>query len=390
MKPMGMKYKDFDSIKLNDISDSLSSLINENRAFELKRQLNLNNDKDKKEFLCDIASFANSDGGDILLGACEIEGLIGLELISIDQQILQIESIINSGINPRVSYRIKSFKMENGNHAILIRIQSTAYKPHMVVQDQYYRFYIRNEAGKTQMDYLQIKHAFLGQEMQTNRMDQYVLQRTSEIISGNEPIKLTNYPMVIFHMIPIVNFLENIPFQYNWRLYEGNSFQPFSNLTNHVNIIKRHTFNGYLLTLDNESFVEVKRNGVIEAVGTKVLCKYSNEVDNKFFAITSVEEELLVGFMRYIQLFIEIGLDFPALIYLNIYGLKDFEVPTFENSKNSINHLAFNSLLVEENEPNIPIIFKPWFDMLYQAFGRSGTTSYNSNGYFKGSKGLYQ
>lgn len=52
-----------------------SNAVSEGRTIDYKRELPGNSDGDKKEFLADVSSFANTSGGDLILGVDENAGV---------------------------------------------------------------------------------------------------------------------------------------------------------------------------------------------------------------------------------------------------------------------------------------------------------------------------
>ena len=48
-----------DQITQGDLQNLVDNKVLENRQIEYKRELSISNDAEKKEFLCDISSFAN-------------------------------------------------------------------------------------------------------------------------------------------------------------------------------------------------------------------------------------------------------------------------------------------------------------------------------------------
>lgn len=56
--------KDFDSIEKEDICALVTNQVTEKRNLEYKQELPQRSDKDSKEFLADVSSFANAGGGD--------------------------------------------------------------------------------------------------------------------------------------------------------------------------------------------------------------------------------------------------------------------------------------------------------------------------------------
>ena len=122
-----MINKKFDRIELSDIQLHYETLIREIKTTEFKRELKFDDKSQVKEFLYDISSFANSSGGDIFYGIDEKEGLRGIPIDSLDQFVLKIEQLIRSGINPRITYRIKEYQLSNDQYVLFIRITKSSF-----------------------------------------------------------------------------------------------------------------------------------------------------------------------------------------------------------------------------------------------------------------------
>ena len=60
--------KKIENINIEDIESLIENSVCENKNLDYKRELHIDTDSDKKEFLADISSFANSNGGDIIFG----------------------------------------------------------------------------------------------------------------------------------------------------------------------------------------------------------------------------------------------------------------------------------------------------------------------------------
>lgn len=60
--------KDIKQIIQSDIQELIDNSVPEGKTIEYKRELPKKSDKAKKEFLADVSSFANSSGGDLILG----------------------------------------------------------------------------------------------------------------------------------------------------------------------------------------------------------------------------------------------------------------------------------------------------------------------------------
>jgi predicted HTH transcriptional regulator len=109
-----------------DIEALITNQVVEGKHLDYKRDTYGNKDDDKKELLKDVSSFANSGGGDLIIGMEETEGLpskiVGMS-IDPDKEILRLESIIRTGISPRLpNCDIHPVKLAEGTYVIIIRI----------------------------------------------------------------------------------------------------------------------------------------------------------------------------------------------------------------------------------------------------------------------------
>jgi predicted HTH transcriptional regulator len=156
----------FDQITKQHIEELIANAVPESRTLDYKEKLHSKTNEDKKEFLADISSFANTSGGDILYGISEKNGVpheaLGLEERDIDAVILSLHGTIQQSIDPRVPniqmQKIEGFPLGSILH---IRIPKSWMAPHMVTFQGASRFYARNSGGKYQLDVREIKSAFL-------------------------------------------------------------------------------------------------------------------------------------------------------------------------------------------------------------------------------------
>ncbi len=102
---------------LNDITEAdltglIANGVAEGRTMDYKRSLPGNSDADKKEFLADTSSFANSGGGDLIFGLDEAAGLptqiVGVQAADLDLEIRRLDSILAAGLSPRIRYTMRT------------------------------------------------------------------------------------------------------------------------------------------------------------------------------------------------------------------------------------------------------------------------------------------
>jgi predicted HTH transcriptional regulator len=89
--------KELNSILERDLLDLISSQTAEGRTLEYKRDLPGRADAEKKEFLADISSFANTSGGDLIYGIEESQGIptsiVGLNGADMDAEKLRLDGM---------------------------------------------------------------------------------------------------------------------------------------------------------------------------------------------------------------------------------------------------------------------------------------------------------
>jgi len=116
--------KDFDDIELSDIQALISQSVPEcGYTLEYKRELHLGRRQDKTEFLKDVSSFANFNGGntiggDIIFGVAEENGVAKeirpISCDNVDALKQQIDSILRNGIEHHITYQLKEINVEKG------------------------------------------------------------------------------------------------------------------------------------------------------------------------------------------------------------------------------------------------------------------------------------
>jgi len=80
--------------------------VAERRDLEYKRDLPARGDDGTKEFLADVTSLANAQGGDLIFGMDEHESvaseLVGVEADNPDDVILRLENSVRDNVAPRL------------------------------------------------------------------------------------------------------------------------------------------------------------------------------------------------------------------------------------------------------------------------------------------------
>ena len=118
-------------LKLEDLSivtimSLIATGIREGRTLDFKRDAVGNRDEDKREFLADVSALANSAGGDLLFGVEETGGeataVPGVAISDPDAEILRLEQIVRSGLDPRLPHIDFRWASEGDVGCLLVRV----------------------------------------------------------------------------------------------------------------------------------------------------------------------------------------------------------------------------------------------------------------------------
>ena len=140
----------WDKITETEINNLILNGVPESPTIDYKRETYGNSDGDKREFLADVSSFANTIGGDIVIGVDETSGLpISITPLTGDSEVevRRLEEIALYGIEPRLTnLRIRAVTVAGG-YVIIVRVPRSFVPPHRVTTKDVKRFWAR--AGNT-------------------------------------------------------------------------------------------------------------------------------------------------------------------------------------------------------------------------------------------------
>ena len=99
---MSLQHLKFETISEGDLNRLVADGVGESKIFEYKEALVVTTDDQKREFLSDMTALANTDGGDLVLGMKEADGvaveLVGLKNLNPDEAIGRIENLLRDSI----------------------------------------------------------------------------------------------------------------------------------------------------------------------------------------------------------------------------------------------------------------------------------------------------
>lgn len=367
--------------------------VPEGRTVEYKLELG-QTDQDKKEFLADVSSFANTIGGRLYLGIREenrvpIE-LKGLSLLDEDKEVQRLENLIRNGIEPRLpTLKILPVRLSSSRTVMVLDIPRSWALPHRVSLKGHDKFYARNSAGKYPVDVAELRGLFAQSEALAERMKRFRYDRLASIEAGETPLGSGSWAKLVLHLISVQAF------------EPGTAFD-LSNLEQRIGQLKplsapgwnyRYNFEG-LLTFANDiregttlTYLQVFRNGVLEAVDRVMLEPYAKEL---YIPGADFEREVAKSLPPYLAFLDELGVQPPVYIGLSLLGVKGYRMATREprisRSPDIIDrtNLILPEIAVDDFSTDPFRLLRPVFDMIWNAAGWAGSQNYGPDGNWRG------
>jgi hypothetical protein len=384
--------KPLESIKESDLQALVDNQVTERKTIEYKEALPGNADGDKKEFLADVSSFANASGGDLIYGIKEQSGvpieLSGLEPSNVDAEILRLESCIQTGIAPRLFKLVETYPValpSKQRYAIIIRIRKSWTAPHIVTFKNDSKFFSRDSRGKHQLDVSELRSAFLLSETAAERIRNFRAERISNVIAGETHLLLDEKaPKIVLHIIPLGAFEPGARFNIDplmnadkrgliepLRLASG-GFPP-----------TQYNFDG-LLIAGQDTYVQVFRNGSIEAVDTSIL---NAAREKRFTRGFMYETNLLRAIRRYLDALEGLDVEPPLFVMVSFLGVKGYRIlfnpDVFEDIYDhhiDRSNLIMPEVVIDSYDCNLTEVMKPIFDTIANAARWPGSMMYDESG----------
>ncbi|HKE01799.1 MAG TPA: ATP-binding protein [Planctomycetota bacterium] len=357
---------------------------------EYKRDLPGNKDADKREFLADVSSLANSAGGYILFGMESRNGSAtsarGLRQYRADADRLRLEEILRSGLDPRIQ-QIQFKELEGFPEGPVLALWTPVSfaRPHLITFQDWSRFYARGVAGKFIMDVRQIRDAFvatstLRERLEAIRDQRWIAARTLDIGVG--------FPDLLVQLIPYVSIdgAERV----QPRLYEENLRllrTPVGRATN-----SRYTSNGYAFYSvrqdgdrggSSRNYALGFRSGMVEYGALDRSLRRVADGHERLGAV-AIENRVIEVITNYQLLLARVGVAPPFGVLVTVMagmgavldeGTPD---PIPARIGEAFLRLPLCELTHAASDPRTSL--RPAFDVLWQAAGWPGSPSYDSSG----------
>jgi len=406
---MTLESKPLDLLDETDILALLDDEVQESKVIDYKRRLPGPSDLEKREFLRDVTSFANASGGHLVYGVAEENGvpvqIPGLSGIDPDHEILRLESMVQTGIAPRIpGISMRAVPLAGGRFVIVVRVPRSWARPHMITKGAS-KFYSRNSAGKYPLDVFEIRTAFSLTGTAAESIRSFRAETLAKIVAGETPAPLNDGPKIVFSVVPFGAFEPASRFDVSslvqrYRSGKGTLPLPLTGLFSGW----RYNFDGLLTYDDRGSYAQVYVGGIVEAADSFILggAVAEGEADGDSegegeLAIPGVryEETLLEALPRYTKIQEHLGVEPPVFVMLSLLGVKGGfmqvdgprSVPVLQKDvRIDRDALLIPEIMVESFEYSPEEVLRPAFDAVWRAAGWERSMNYDEDGRWIGKR----
>jgi len=374
---MALFDKQLELVTEGDLLSLVENQEREGYQIEYKQAVAFQNELDKREFLAAVTSFANSIGGDLVIGMTAKgglpDGVPGWEGVDVDQEKLRIENLLRDGVEPRISFKVRELRLRTGNSVILLRIPWSWAQPHMVRIGQVNRFYYRHSAGKDIMNVSQLRAAFALSASLDQQIENFRHERTESIRSGfGSHLGPLAGPTTVIHVVPFESFRSGFHLNPETSMEQlKGCMLPLGTGSN------RHGFNlDGIYCVDEvgrcNAYTQVFRNGIIEGASRKFL--FENE-GRRFIASGSLTRAVLQYVQSTMDFYRRLNVPPPAAIMMTVLHICDCQFATPFNGCGYVPHafdrdqLVLPGTLVQDFSQSPADICRPIFDALWNAAG---------------------
>ena len=363
----------------------------ESRTIDYKRTTYGNAHTDYSEFLADASSFANTSGGDLVLGIDAINGIptaVTPLTVQMDPEKLRLEQIARGGLQPRIAnIEFHPVPLQAGGNVLIIRIPRSYNPPHRVIRQGSNRFWARSAAGKYEPDVNELRALFHAGPQLADRIRNFRLDRIAKIAAKQAPVQLMNQGSLILHMIPLSAFDVNPGLSLGQIERSFGAFVPIGSTTANG---ARINFEGVLKTsnadpqaTEHRAYLQLYRNGIVETVHSTLIARSSGKP-----IIFNLDDLLIRETMRILKDLPAIGVEPPYALLVSLVGVagaqfnfsrgQDFQWSDDFSDSLDRDQYHFDEVIFETipaDGPECAKIIRPMLDQMANVAGKA-TSAY--------------
>jgi hypothetical protein len=400
---MALQHISLDRVDEAQLQSLIDGKASETREIEYKRETYGNADKDYAEYLADVSSFANTVGGDLVIGMAASNGVpTGFAPFpgNCDAEILRLENIARAGVEPRITnLAIRTVPLKRGGSALVIRVPRSYNPPHRITRagPRQHRFYARSSAGKYEPNVDQLRALFNTAPQLADRMRDFRFERLAKICAGATPVPLLDHSALVLHVIPFSAFDTRLALPLGRGIEWYNKFPPVqSNYPSNFRI----NVDG-LLTLSNaqpnakahRAYAQLYHSGIVETVASSFVRRDDPKTRGRLTALNA-ERSIVQWSHLYLSSLLWLGCRPPFAVLVSLIGVENtlysFSMGNslFEDEAGAFDRdqFHFSEVVVEEipdTASEYAHILRPLLNEIANAAGRALTPTFDASGQYR-------
>jgi hypothetical protein len=404
---MTLRHIPLEAINESDLQRLIEQQVVEKRDIDYKRDTYGNRDQDYGEFLADVSSFANTAGGEIVIGMTEQAGVpTGFSPLQIDAdaEILRLENIARSGLQPRIfGCAVRAVPIESGGYILVLRIPRSYNQPHRIVRQGSgnHRFWTRSSVGKYEPNVDELRVLFTRAPNLADRIRDFRFDRIAKIVGGDAPVPLMGTRRLIMHVAPLSAFEGGQSFRLDMNQAPHQLFTAFPPIGAQVGDF-RINVDGCLVLSNrgadgrtHRAYVQAFHNGIVEAVDSTFVM--GEGTAQSPYRLTSIRTDSTIvrASHSYLQSLQARDAPAPYLLLVSLMGVRGIPYSfamdagtLFEDEAGTLDRDQFHfTELVIDDVPLDPYeyakLLRPLLDQIANAAGRAKTPSFQHDGRFR-------
>lgn len=375
-----------------DIQRLVDNGIKETKSLDYKMNLSLSKDSEKKEFLNDITSFYNTDGGCLIFGieekkdekgqnTGEPERIVGIQIDNKDKLFQQIEDLVRSNTDPAIAFIILHVVEVgvNNDKVLILGIPKGLGLPSMVTFNDTNRFYRRKNTGKYLVDIYELNDMFMKNQVLKDKALAYRNERIKKILNRESFPSLDITRFCVIHIIPF-SFLDEkgveISSAYNMNI--GTLMLPMGKRSGATSLYNIDGYAAYDMNT-HSGYMQIIRNGVIELYSTQVF--FNQDIQGKTIDCISGEhsyKSIIESISDSLKTLRQFRLEEPFLVSIYFYNMKNLYFCLQDGSRRQINYptISLPFITLTTYDSNLQLALKPLFDILWQCAGMAQCNYY--------------
>ena len=367
------------NIKKADLQALIDNQVFENRELEYKDYSFVDGklqDKQKDKFMKEIAAFANTNGGTIIIGMQEDENRLptklsgaGMGLGDFDSWLSSFRQLVLSRIRPHL-HGIDCVPVELGdnNIAIVISVPKSFARPHSFWDGNKDEFFMRHVNGIMYMDIDDLRKEFLYTSGLQEKIREFKRERISLILANECVGNLGNLAKLVIHIVPEWSF--ELGNTVDLKLIDRNSSVhplPGSSWNYRYNADGYCIFGADHLTNLIQTYTQFFRNGIIEATEVRCISGYKNKEVYNWSSLQGQLTRVISDYGTHLDM---LNVPKPWHISATLLNAKGYFTNTGWDTSAPIERDIVNSLeSICTEEHSLQDALKQVFNSLSNAFG---------------------